>query len=335
MKLKTAFLATLASAMLATTAITLAAAQTPSNIIVFGDSLSDIGNNNWIYATGTPITNLDSKGNKFTWVNYLADSLFKQPAWYSDYPNKSHQFSYVNNVSYAYAGADTSNDYLNADWPVQTSMPAVNADCSKPGLLKNLGTVTSACVPGLLKQVDLYLSDVRQKPYATSLFFIWAGGNDLFYKLPTTDETPEQIKQIIGTAVMNIVQAKNTLMDHGVSPQQIYVLNLPDLSSTPFAIKLGLNDLTALTLAFNGSLATAVTASDSKHAGLDGSHVISMYDLMNNIVLNPDQYQLTNTTESCVENFQAPLCQEYLFYDLKHPTAQMHKTISDFIRKSL
>ena len=123
-------------------------------------------------------------------------------------------------------------------------------------------------------------------------------------------------------------------MDHGVLAQQIYVINLPDLSSTPFAIKQNLN-LTALTVAFNTSLAAAVTASSQQHAGIDGSHVISMYDLMNNIVQNPDQYQLTNTTQSCVENLQAPLCKGYLFYDLKHPTALMHNAVSDFIGKIL
>jgi len=304
------------------------AAQPPSNFVVFGDSLSDIGNNYWVYATGTPITSFDQQGNKSTWVNYLSETILKQPASFSSKPALS---PLSQTVSYAYAGADTSDHYLNSDWPENTPIPDINPDCKKPGLMKDAQQeVSAACVPGMLKQIDLYLNDVNHKPNPNTLFFIWAGANDLFYKLPT-GQPPEQI---IKTAMTNLVQAKNKLLDEGVLPQQIYVLNLPDLSKTPFAIKNNLN-LTQISVAFNTNLSAVLTTADQHHPGIPTSHIISMYDLLNDVVLQPDKYHVKNTTESCAENKKAPLCSEYVFYDNKHPTALMHHVISDYISASL
>lgn len=301
--------------------------QSARNMIIFGDSLSDTGNNTWIQATGAPITSLDKQGNKYIWVNYLSEKIFKNPAYYSA---KLKSSPLTHTVSYAYASADTSMDYLNANWPNATPQPLVNTKCIRPGLIQNTqGDIISACVPGLLKQIDLYLNDVSQKPSSSTLFFIWAGANDLFYKLPS--QPPEQI---LKTAITNIVQAKNTLMDHGVLAQQIYVINLPDLSKTPYAIKYSLK-LTAISIAFNTGLMTALTTSDQNHPGIPSSHIISMYDLMNNIVQNPEKFQLKNVTQSCTENMESPLCQGYLFFDLKHPTATMHNVIADYINKIL
>ncbi len=299
-----------------------------ANMIIFGDSLSDIGNNTWIEATGTPITSLDKQGNKYIWVNYLSEKLFKQPAYYSA---KLEVSPLTHTVSYAFASADTSSDYLNADWPFAKPQPPVNTECLKPGLMKNTqGDMTSACVPGLLKQIDLYLNDVDHKPNSNTLFFIWSGANDLFYKLPT-GEPPAQI---LKTAITHIVLARNTLMDNGVSPQQIYVINLPDLSKTPYAIKYSLK-LTEISIAFNTGLMAALTTPDQQHPGIPSSHIISMYDLLNDIVQNPDKFHLTNVTESCTGNRLYPLCHGYLFYDHKHPTAAMHNVIADYINKML
>lgn len=299
------------------------------NIIVFGDSLSDIGNNNWIHAVGAPITSLDKQGQKLLWVNYLAKILFNNPA-YSSNKNVS---PLNDNVSYAYASADTSNDYLNADWPQETPIPQVNNACLQPGLLKNnQGNVTSACVPGLLKQIDVYLKDINGKPNPSTTFFIWAGANDLFYKLPT-GESP---KKILVTAINNINTAKNKLIDRGVLPQQIYVINMPDLSKTPYAIKNSLQqELAAISVGFNMMLMSVLTQNNDTYPGIPSSHIISIYDLLNDIVENPEKFGLKNVTQSCIENMQEPLCDGYLFLDLKHATATMNNAISEYIKNKI
>jgi len=298
-----------------------------NNLIVFGDSLSDIGNNSWLAAIGAPLTNLDAQANKYTWANYLSQKLFNASPYYSARRNIA---PLTDSVVYAYASADSSNDYLAADWPNLTPLPIVNGACTSPGLIKDsLGEVNSSCVPGVLKQVDLYLKDVNYVPSKTTLFIIWAGANDLFYKLQT-GEPPEKI---VTTAITNLVQAKNQLLSKGVSPEQIYVLDLPDLSLTPFAIKNGLK-LTQLCLYFNSVLTSLFTnPSDPTH--IPTTHIISMFNLLNTIVQSPDKYNLTNVTDSCVEKGQVPLCKGFLFYDMKHPTAAIHDAISDYVSKQI
>lgn len=305
------------------------ASQTQANIIVFGDSLSDTGNNTWAQATGAPLTSFDAKGNKFVWVNYLVNKLFNQPA----YASQSAQLHnpQTDSVSYAFASADSSHNFLAADWPEKTPMPPINAQCTKSGMMRNSdGTVASTCVPGLLRQVESYLEDVHQQPNSSTKFIICVGANDLFYKLPT-GETPQKI---ISDAITNIVIAKNKLLAKGVSPQQIYVMNLPDLSKTPYAIKLSLK-LTELTLAFNNALQAALTSGNENNPALPITHIISMFNFMEEITQFPDKYNLTNVTESCIDNGKVPLCKGYMFFDSKHGTAEVNRHVADFIYATL
>jgi len=299
------------------------------NLIVFGDSLSDNGNNTWVFATGAPITSLDEEGNRFTWVNYLAKKLFNNSVYPIHEVGQDKSRILSNNINYAYASADTSNDFLAADWPDNKSIPTANLACKNPGLLKNSdGKVISSCVPGLLNQVEAYLNDVHHTPNSNTLFFIWAGGNDLFYKLPL-GVSP---KDIITVAVSNIVNAKNKLIASGISPKNIYVLNLPDLSKSPYAIEHSLQ-LTELTIAFNTTLQMALTTSvnGSTNAPLQVSHIISIFDLLNEMTAAPTQYNFSNLQESCVKDAEIPLCKGFLFYDGKHPTATAHHYIADYV----
>jgi phospholipase/lecithinase/hemolysin len=79
----------------------------------------------------------------------------------------------------------------------------------------------------------------------------------------------------------------------------------------------------------------AVTTPDQKHPGIPGSHIISLYDFLNDMVQGPDKFHLKNVTQSCVENKEAPRCSGYLFFDLKHPTAAIHHVIADYIYRIL
>ena len=305
-------------------------AFTPNNIVVFGDSLSDVGNNTWIEAIGTPLTSLDDQANRFAWPNYLAKQLTGKPAT-----------SFVNATSpkdrnrvYAYASSDTSKTYLAADWPNATPVPLINPACEAPGLIKNSeGVVQSSCVPGVLKQVELYLSSLKNRnPDPNSVFIFWAGANDLFYKL-ALKEPPDQI---IATAVNNLVLAKNMLIQAKVDPKQIYFLDLPNLALTPYAIKYvpDLDGLKKITMGFNGYLTQRLTdPTDPTH--IDSTHVISMFKLLNDIVGNPKDYNITNWTESCVEKSVTPLCKGFLFYDMKHPSAAIHKVIAETVGKQI
>ncbi len=322
------------------------------NMIVFGDSLSDIGNNTWILLdgiVGTPITNPNKQNEKYLWFNYLVhEKLNSIP-----YPSrKPHLNPLSDNISYAYATADTSHDYLNTDWPqIDTPLPSINPDCTKPGPIKDAnGQILSTCVPGLLLQVDSYLTAVHHKPGAETLFFIWSGANDLLnyytaymkhsllekifierFSLPTK----EQLDPIEQLAVDHINAAIDKLIKAGVKPEMIYVLDMPDLSRTPsiranksWALKILYgkknveNSLRNMALGFNQKLQS------SKSKLLD-SHYIQIGNLLDHLISNPAQYDLNNIDESCIANNQMPACHGFLFYNSKHPTTYVNQIIAE------
>ena len=218
------------------------ASEITRNAIIFGDSLSDIGNNSWIHGRGVPLTNPDRNQHAYLWVNYLLKN-YNKIIYPSNTINPKNNNPYLNSIDYAYASADTSDDYLNADYPKDTPVPPINKKCIQPGLLKKKGY---ACVPVVLKQVDLYLLSLKKNGYAKTnpetVFFIWAGGNDLFYGYQMIADHlfgkikallyPPTVKALARRAVNNIVLAREKLIAAGVKEDKIYILNMPDLSQT-------------------------------------------------------------------------------------------------------
>ncbi len=110
------------------------ASEITHNAIFFGDSLSDVGNNHWIYGKGAPLTNPGFNHHAYVWVNYLLKNYNK--VIYASNKMSQKNNPYTESVDYAYASADTSDDYLNADYPHDTPVPPVNKKCTDPGLIQ-------------------------------------------------------------------------------------------------------------------------------------------------------------------------------------------------------
>lgn len=334
--------------------VSTAFAESPviTNMIFFGDSLSDIGNNTWILMDGknigAPITNPNDQNQQSLWPNYLAEAKLGKPV----YPSSSNGLNPLNdNISYAYASAETSNEYLNTNWPRNTDVPPfVNtANCLQvgAGVIKNeAGEITSTCVPGLLRQVNTYLDNVQNKPNSSTVFFIWSGANDLqnylssYIKnnghIPSGAELLSLEQKVAG----NINQAKNKLIDAGVQANMIYIINLPDLSKVP-AIQVGDNSwefyikkilltipttLSDVSLNLNHEL--QFQAVEEKYR-LPSSHYVDAANFFNDMIQDPKKYALNNTTESCVLKNAIPACSGFLFYNDKHPTTWANKLFSE------
>jgi len=329
----------IASSFLINFNFALASPEPISNMIIFGDSLSDIGNNSWIHSTGTPISNLDSKGHRHLWIHDVAQQFTKKEIYPS---NKKNIDPIKENVSYAFASADSSNHYLAADWPQDMQIPAINEKCTAPGPLRQDKTfdILSTCVPGLQLQINQYSLDLKKQqsvPNPNSLFFIWSGANDILYAA----NHPDQLVASAQLAADNIKTAIKKLLSLGVSSTHIYVLDLPDLAKTPFAIKT-YSDLQArmamskITTFFNTRLQTILTTTlDGQPSLLEPSHLISIHNLLDNVIANPTQYKLSNVTHACLDNHASPVCDGYLFFDLKHPTTQASAIIADYISHQL
>lgn len=257
-----------AAAMAMSLAIAAPAQAAIHHVIVFGDSLSDGGNNSWITTegpyVGATISNPAPDGHRYSWANYFVER-FDQQQGYGD--NAALQISSKatpssTNINYAWASAETGMHYLND----MTSSPyfVYNDDqCDKPGALNPEDGVY--CVPSVGKQIELFLANQGQRPSyrQESLFILWAGGNDMFNDIAkiteklaiepgvTADETQKQefLNQMTQIAnqeqgedqglsypIYNIVKDIQMLRSAGVPYKHILVVGMPDLSTVP-AIK--------------------------------------------------------------------------------------------------
>jgi phospholipase/lecithinase/hemolysin len=322
------------------------ASEITRNAIFFGDSLSDVGNNHWIYGKGAPLTNPGSNHHAYLWVNYLLKNYNK--VIYPSSKIGQRNNPYIDSVDYAYASANTSNDYLNADYPSATSVPPVNKKCTYPGLIKEKGY---ACVPGVLKQVDLYLFSLKKHSYAKpnpeTVFFIWAGGNDLFYGYQSIAETflgkmrallyPPTVSALATRAVSNIILAKEKLMAAGVKENKIYILNMPDLSKTSGVLMAAKNMHQPLKYLFIRSIHKMAENYNLllRQKLTNKNAVIDMNGLFKNMLQHPSDFNLTNTENNCKAAHALPACKGYLFYDIKHPTTLIHQEIAKNIQKIL
>lgn len=347
-------------------------------VIIFGDSLSDAGmntpnqdrgNNLWIKTqgkTGAPITSLDPETRTHPlWVNQLTH--FRLPG-NTLYPLRMMLMQQANpathSINYAYASAETGNHFLN-DISGKAFPPYVDQICKKPGQI----SANIACVPGVLKQIQMYLDAVGHKPAPDTLFIIWAGGNDIlnninkaraflhsqgFKKLSAVllqslmgaskdgrPQIPHAVIPELSAPIDNLLEAKDKLIAAGIQPEQIYVLNLPDLSKTPAGMQLSggnpafLHAIQLMITGFNEMLALALTHHPFNDNNLPASHILSMYELLNKILDHPEKYQLTQLSGNCVADRKAPLCTGYVFFDNKHPTVKTGQIIAEWVADHL
>jgi phospholipase/lecithinase/hemolysin len=327
----------------------------PSQIIYFGDSLSDIGNHKV-----APLTNLNLEGHKYLWPQYLAKIITGNgKVWPISQAGVNLE---SDNVSYAYVGANTGDYYFNVFWPtLKDNMLTMVPQCQQPGLLVENNEPIAFCLPGLLKQVALYLDAVKGHPNPQALFFIWAGANDLKYifkDLTLLLESSTQIQAIIA----NIMTAKDLLILNGVPQENIFIISMPDLRLLPIVpptpaegrvtdplldiANLG-TSLLEKTLGisvdnklkeiggflsddFNNQLSTQITQGP---LGLSPAQFIDINPLTYQVLEHPASYGFTIMNQACNLNSQDPFCKGFMYYDIKHPTSLAHEYMADYIAK--
>jgi phospholipase/lecithinase/hemolysin len=270
-----------------------------SQIIVFGDSLSDTGNA--YRATGglfppTPY-NAGRFSNGPVWVERLAPMLS------APIPLPSSQ----GGTNYAYAGATTGATPLGT----QLGTPAGFSPLTTPA-----GQFI-ANVPALPAQVASYIASLKgAMPAPGTLATIWAGANDFFdgQRDPTVP-------------AKNIANAVSALIGAGV--KNFLIPNLPDLSKTPYGLSSSAatqQGLHALSVGFN----SALSADLSLLASAPGVHIhtLDSFSLFQRIQANPTQFNLSNVINEGIMsgNLSAP---GYLFWDDVHPTTVGHQLLAN------
>ncbi len=268
-----------------------------NNLTIFGDSLSDPGNLFGLTGFFPPFPySLGRFSNGDIWADYLMDDLGFEPAQVQNF---------------ALGGATTGRD--NGLDPLISSL-----------------TGTSVNLPGLLDQVDSYLSALGDGPAnPDSLYVVWAGANDLF-NLPSD---PAAVPGFLAQAVENIATAIGTLAAAGADT--FLVPNLPNLGLTPRALGDGTSvQATVLSQLFNAGLATTLEALKQRSPWAIDIVSVDLFGLTTEIIGAPAEFGFTNVTDPLLNQglLNAP---GFFWWDQQHPTTTVHALLADVFQTSL
>lgn len=332
-----------------------------SQMIVFGDSLSDVGN---VFAvTGSPPA--PYFGGRFTngpvWAEVAAD------AWGIPLTN------------YAYGGALTG--ITNSNNPLNPT--GMTGSVYDSGFLLATGPRPGTFpLPGLMSQILSYAQGVQIAlqggptapgaiiPDPQALYVVFAGGNDFL----ALTQSPQVLGafgasqgldpfdpnfqtnlglRLINLAVTNLTKASpiNYLggavqapagavpLLYGLGARNIAVVNLPDLSLTPAAAAQGpaiQGAFAQLVGNYNSILAASLA---SLKGALPGVNIIEVNAgaLLRDAVASPASFGLVNVTNACVVPQISFVCfladpgldpNTWLFWDGIHPTASVHAVLA-------
>jgi outer membrane lipase/esterase len=301
------------------------AGESNKAIVIFGDSLSDTGNK--YYVTGFANTPPYSELLDFFLVAdgpYTRGGLHHSngATWIEQYARQPGQAGYVKPAlrsqgkasNYAYGGARARDDL--------EIIPNFNQH--------------------LPVQVSNFLADVNNNAPDDALYVIFIGSNDIFDAVfaLTLDPTGNTSALVISKAVASVADQIRRLSDAGA--RNIVVLNSPDLGATP-AVKIAdarfspvpgalIAAATGYSLAYNGGLLANL-------GSVPGIEIIDIYSEFNNLIDNPEEFGLSNSTDVCVMPEQPPYaCKKpdgYVFWDGVHPTKAAHRILADVVTEAL
>ncbi|MFZ2315792.1 MAG: SGNH/GDSL hydrolase family protein [Gammaproteobacteria bacterium] len=243
---------------------TVAHASKVDRVVMFGDSLSDNGN---LYAMTfhyVPKASGYFQGrfsNGLSWVERLAEVLDLNVTKRSEL------------INYAYGGAWAEPSEFSKMW-----MP----------------------IPDLTTQVNAYI--LLERPGADishHLFVIWMGGNDYL----GVGEAPEVGRDDPEFATTNTVKyiENQTVALIKAGAKNILIMNMPDLSKTPYAsyLKPAYAKNEALLVRWhNQKLATMVRYLSKRYPNVK-IVLFDVYYYVEEATSHPEKYNLTNVKQAC------------------------------------
>jgi phospholipase/lecithinase/hemolysin len=280
-----------------------------TQIVVFGDSLSDTGNVR--DRTGStsgglvdyPSQTFNYSNGRFTndnatdpaahlylgvWHEQLAQTFLGLPP---------ATYSLGGGTNYAFGGA-TTKDGTHDEVAVSTPLGDVTITINDMG-----------------KQMDDYLASHPIDPGA--LYIVWGGGNDLFDDDSAANVTATATR---ATALMSRLASAGA--------QSIMVLNIPPLGDIPKYANdpAKIVSLNAAAANYRNELAAALTASLSNLAGQGITPTVYRVDAWTNtirVMTYPDRYGFIDVRSSSQDRSSFNPDQ-FLFWDDKHPTTAGH-----------
>jgi outer membrane lipase/esterase len=274
-----------------------------SSLFVFGDSLSDAGNNVLVLKEVTPVP---IAGNSFiptypyasghytndtVWAQMLAASL-----------GLSANPSLADGTDYAFGGALTGT------------------------------TPSGGFPPSLEAQVGSFLSQYGPVIPGTALYVVEGGGDNARDALDAIGSTcggnPACISRIIKSTAASFAGDIHTIDSEleAAGAKNILDWNVPDIGKTPAVLAAG-----ASASMLGATIASAMNQALSGAIGSDPDvKLFDDFDLLNEAIADPGAFGLSNATDACA---QFPTCDpsEFLFWDGIHPTSATDAIITEAI----
>jgi outer membrane lipase/esterase len=272
-----------------------------SKVVIFGDSLSDSGNNfvlgaydptqvvlgNFYVPTSTydkgPFpTGVYSNGP--VWASYFASTLGLS-AIPSVIPG-------LNGTNFAFGGATTTG---------------------------------GAPVPSLTTQLGMFLQGTGGQAASDALYVIAGGGNNARAAgAALQGKSFAQQISIFANNASNFATDVGTMVDtlQSAGAQNIIVWNAPDLGATPFAKFTGTEDVgTLLATTMNDALTYRLSTEQ-------GVKIFDVFGLVHQVQANPAAFGLTNATDACGAAINGCDPAQALFWDAIHPTTRGHQILA-------
>lgn len=282
-----------------------------SQVVVFGDSLSDPGNSFALTFGIIPPEPPYFSGrfsNGLVATDYLARDLGLTVDPYFD--------DGVGN-NFAVGGAKTGTGNSNND-DIAPILPGVE-------------------LPGVAEQIDLFEQSLGSETAdPEGLYVLWAGPNDFLDYLGGSDLSDPAV--LIESGIENIANGVTRLSDLGA--EHLVVPNMPSLGRLPFSAEFS-DEATAVTVAFNGGVALALDNlrlnSESNEAEIIE---VDLFALNEAIAANPEAFGFSNITDAFLLSGM-PLPTDptartgYFFWDIFHPTTEAHVIFAGTISRTI
>ncbi len=287
----------------------LAQAQKYTSIVVFGDSLSDVGNVAHLtqlkYGVRIPGPVADYTDGRFTdghdtlpaahnytgvWVEQLAAMLPAKPVI---------KDSLDGGTDYAYGSAKTGG--------------------GKGDFTFGPGDALSVNVDNVGRQITTYLA-TSPKINNKTLFVVWGGAIDVLRATSTDDVVRAAIDETID--VQRLISAGAT---------QILILNLPPLGAIPRLNKSPVSSIPATKAAelFNGTLAAGIDILQAFNPGRRLKLLeLDVFGLFNRVIATPLTYSLVDVRHSS-QGIPGVNPDTFLFWDDLHPTTRAHELLAE------
>lgn len=282
-----------------------------SNLVVFGDSLADSGNNAILADRyyGGARTAAPFDGPQVPTLPYASGTYSNGPVWTQYFASSlgmSLTPSLAGGNNYAFSGA------------------RVGADGD---------------VPSLVSQMGVYLSG--NSVNANTLYVIEGGGNDArdvlgLYGLGKVQEAND----LIASYVQGIVGMVAGLAGRGA--EHFLLWNITDLGLVPAITAQGAGasaGASAIVAGMNQALVGALDAFLPASV-LDDLVLFDAYNGLRDIVADPAAFGLSNATAACGDKLASPTCiansaDQYFFWDGIHPTTAGHAVMADLALAAL